>query len=240
GCQTPVLSAAVLMLKGLQEITSGKKKSMTTAAPHSNASNHTPARLGVLRVFDRPQEQGSSVPLFPPQGKFANPALCYFKQDAAFHNQHLVPNYREDIKVMPQLDNLMGNQLKANKNQLATVIKAGLAITDPPTPVPRLGMLVANVYSTLHLVFCDVPLAAISQDGRIMNGAKMRLAYIRLMITHNQLERARNAGANTPTFWNQIDDNAECATHQLLNLLSLSCIDDVSLPTEAEIQAERP
>ncbi|KNZ44338.1 hypothetical protein VP01_925g1 [Puccinia sorghi] len=99
--------------------------------------------------------------------------------DAAFHNQHLGPNYCEDTKVMTQLNNLIRNELKANKNKLATIIKA-LAITDPPTPVPRLGMLVANVYSMLHLVFRDVP-----------------------------LEWARNVGANTPMFWTQIDDNLQ-------------------------------
>ncbi|KNZ62538.1 hypothetical protein VP01_12580g1, partial [Puccinia sorghi] len=82
------------------------------------------------------------------------------------------------------------------------------AITDPSTPVPKLGMLVANVYATLHS-FRDVPLEFISPDGRIMNGAKARLAYIRLMITRNQLEQSRNAGANTPTFWNQINDNLQ-------------------------------
>lgn len=161
---------------------------------------------------------------------------------------------------MTQLDNLIGNQLKADKNQLATIIKAGLAITDPPTPVPKLGMLIANVYATLHSVFRDVPLEAISQDGRITNGAKARLAYIRLMITRNQLERARNAGANTPTFWNQIDDNLQHrmrhpSTYQFAfsklilqkdqalwdgnRLYNDISIDDVSLPTEAEIQAEQ-
>ncbi|KNZ48312.1 uncharacterized protein VP01_5760g2, partial [Puccinia sorghi] len=178
------------------------------------------------------------------------------KQDAAFHNEHLGPNYCKDIKVMTQLDNLIGNQLKADKNQLATIIKSGLAITDPPIPVPRLGMLVTNVYATLYSVFRDVPLEAISQDGRITKGAKAQLAYIRLMITRNQLQRARNAGANTPTFWNQIDDNLQFqmrhpSTYQLaFSKLILQkdqalwdgtrlSIDDVSLPTEAKIQAEQ-
>ena len=180
------------------------------------------------------------------------------KQDAAFHNQHLGPNYREDVKVMTQLDTIIGNQLKADKNQLATIIKAGLAITDPPTPVPRLGLLVANVYATMHSIFRDVSLDSISQDARITNAAKARLAYIRLMITRNQLERAKNAGANTPTFWNQIDDDLQVRMrhpptyHFAFSKLILQkdqalwdgtrsygdiTMDDVSLPTEAEIQA---
>ncbi|KNZ54274.1 hypothetical protein VP01_2991g2 [Puccinia sorghi] len=120
----------------------------------------------------------------------------------------------------------------------------------------RLGMLVANVYSMLHLVFCNVLLEAISQDGWITNGAEAQLAYIRLMIACNKLERARNVGANTPMFWNQIDDNLQhrmchASTYQFAfsklilqkdkalwegtQSYDVISIDAVSLPTETEI-----
>ena len=161
---------------------------------------------------------------------------------------------------MNALDAIISNQLKADKNQLATIIKAGLATTDPPTPVPRLGTLVANVYATMHPLFRDIPFELISQDNRITSGAKARLAYLRLMITRNQLERIKNGGANTQTFWTQIDEDLQLRMRQpptyqyAFSKLILQIdqtlwegtrgfnditIEDASLPTEAEILAEQ-
>ena len=161
---------------------------------------------------------------------------------------------------MNMLNAVIGNQLKADKNQLATIIKATLATTDPPTPVPRLPTLVANVYASMHPLFRDVPFDAISQDNQITSGAKARLAYLRLMITRNQLERIKNVCANSHTFWTQIDEDLQLRMRQApsyqfaFSKLILQkdqalwdgtrtfneiTLDDVSLPTKAEIFAEQ-
>ncbi|KNZ59034.1 uncharacterized protein VP01_1812g5 [Puccinia sorghi] len=73
----------------------------------------------------------------------------------------------------------------AEKNLLGRIIKAGLTENEIVPPLPEL----------------------VADDALITNAAKARLAYLRIMIHLNQLERVKNCNKETATCCNQIDDD---------------------------------
>jgi len=179
------------------------------------------------------------------------------KQDVSFLTQ-LPANYRDDAKWTAQFDNLITEQLKADKFKLATLIQTNLPATGSPLrPVTKLKELVADTYSGMLTRYKDVPSSRINKE--VSKADKARLAYLRLMINLNRHQRIENGEAKTPTFWHQIDDDLNMRTGKSrsyriafaqlilkkdralwngINTINDVSPDDFALPTEEEIQGE--
>ncbi|PLW29504.1 hypothetical protein PCANC_26314 [Puccinia coronata f. sp. avenae] len=134
-------------------------------------------------------------------------------QDKTFQEDNFPANWQDNAQAVDDLDTLIASTLKAKKNALANLIKAGL-VGDKPVPV--LWDLVADVYSSMHPHFRDANAVDINRSPMVTKSAKARLAYLRIMIHLNSLE--------------QLFDG-ERPAGQVGEL-------DAALPTEQQINAE--
>ncbi|KNZ62248.1 uncharacterized protein VP01_12953g1 [Puccinia sorghi] len=76
-------------------------------------------------------------------------------QGLEFHSQHLPPNYANNPEITSPLDSLIASIVKAEKTNLASLIRAGLTNGKAAEPVPYLAKLVTSVYTAMDPCFKD-------------------------------------------------------------------------------------
>ncbi|EFP84885.1 uncharacterized protein PGTG_10356 [Puccinia graminis f. sp. tritici CRL 75-36-700-3] len=169
--------------------------------------------------------------------------------------QQLPEDYSENCTWLASFDNIIRQQLKAEKFKLSTIIQSNLP--PPPAKVPPILKLVSSVYIAMHPCYKNTPEARVYAE--VPPPARARLAYIRFMIHLNHIQREGKQKGETPTIWHQINDdlNARVGRTRMYRYAFGQIIlakdkrlwdgattldkvdpDDCALPTEDEIAAE--
>ncbi|EFP84193.2 uncharacterized protein PGTG_10571 [Puccinia graminis f. sp. tritici CRL 75-36-700-3] len=169
--------------------------------------------------------------------------------------KQLPSNYNDNPAWLNSFDNLIKQQLKADKFKLSSLIQTNLP--SPPEKVPSIKELVSSVFIAMHPRYKNTPKQQVY--GQVPPPTRARLAYIRFMINLNRIQREGKKKGETPTIWHQINDDLNSrvgqtrmyryAFGQLIlakderlwdgqTALDEVDPDDCALPTEAEIATE--
>jgi len=135
-------------------------------------------------------------------------------QGPEFHEQHFPPNYSDNAEITTRLDSLISFIVKAEKTNLASLIRTGLTKGEPLEPVPQLSKLVTEVYTAMDHRFRNRTHQEINSDPTITVGAKVRLAYLRFIFNQHRIQLARNSNHKTPSVWDMVDQDLQVRRKQ--------------------------